>query len=110
MNTLLTIMARRSLILIAFVLVGPFPNVLAMTQILPEAKVDGDPQHINEIISTFDRAQEAIRARDLDALMDLYARNYHYHRLRKTDIRHIWSELFSHYDFIAALLHNSKSQ
>lgn len=101
MNTILTIMARTSLILMAFVFVAPVTNVLAMTQILPDSKIEGDQQSINEIIGTFDRAQEAIRARDLDALMVLYARNYHYHGLRKTDIRQIWSELFSHYDFIA---------
>jgi len=101
MNTILTVMARTSLILMVFVCVAPLPNLLAMTQILPEAKVDGDPQHIHEIIGTFDRAQEAIRARDLDALMVLYAQNYHYHGLKKADIRKIWGELFAHYDFIA---------
>ena len=53
-----------------------------------------------EIISTFDRAEEAIRAR-LDALMALYATSYQYHGLRRGDVRKIWADLFARYDLIA---------
>jgi ketosteroid isomerase-like protein len=100
MDTFLKIMAGTSVV-IALVFLLPRPVVLAMTQILPEAKVEGDPQSINELVGTFDRAQESIRSRDLDALMSLYAQNYDYHGLKKVDIRKIWEELFAHYDFIA---------
>ena len=101
MDTILRVNARMSLILLSLAFVVPLPDLFAMTQILPEAKVEGDPQHITELIGTFDRAQEAIRSQDLDALMSLYAPKYHYHGLTKADIRQIWAELFSHYDFIA---------
>ena len=101
MNTMLSVIVRTSLILLIVVFVVPLPNLFPMTQILPEATVEGDPQHITELIGTFDRAQEAIRAQDLDAMMSLYAPNYHYRDLKKADIRQIWAELFSHYDFIA---------
>ncbi len=101
MNTTLKVIAQTSLILLLLVFVVPLPHLLAMTQILPDATVEGDPQHIMELIGTFDRAQEAIRAQDLDAMMALYATDYHYRGLTKADIRHIWDELFLHYDFIA---------
>ena len=101
MDTILKLMGRTSLILMALVLLLPLPVLLAMTQILPEAKVEGDPQSINELVGTFDLAQEAIRSRDLEAMMSLYAQSYQYHGLKKVDIRKIWAELFTHYDFIS---------
>ena len=101
MDTILRVIARTGLILLILVFVVPLTGLLAMTQILPDATVEGDSQHITELIGTFDRAQEAIRARDLDAIMSLYAPNYHYRDLKKADIRQIWAGLFSHYDFIA---------
>lgn len=101
MNTMLNAFARTSLIQLILVFVFPLPHLLAMTQILPDATVEGASQHITELIGTFDRAQEAIRSQDLDAMMELYAPDYHYRDLKKADIRQIWAELFSHYDFIA---------
>ncbi len=101
MDTILKKMALASCILMILVAMAPTPSLLAMTQILPDAKVQGKPQRISEIIGTFDRAQEAIRARDLDALMLLYAQAYDHHGLKKSDIREIWRELLAHYDFIA---------
>ena len=96
-----SMMARPILILMTLSVLTPLPVTLAMTQFLPDAQIEGDQRSINELISTFDRAQEAIRSRDLDALMSLYAQNYQYHGLKKADVRKIWAELFAHYDFIA---------
>ena len=75
--------------------------VAALTQILPEASVEADQQSIAELIGTFDRAEEAIRARDLDSMMAVYAINYQYHGLKRDDIRKIWAELFARYDLIS---------
>jgi len=75
--------------------------VLALTQVLPEAVIEADQESFNELIGTFDRAQEAIRARDVDGLMALYASNYRYHGLKREDIRNIWADLFARYDLIA---------
>ncbi|WP_455245835.1 hypothetical protein [Petrachloros mirabilis] len=77
------------------------PAVLALTQVLPEAVIEADEESFNELIGTFDRAQEAIRARDVDGVMALYASNYQYHGLKKEDIRNIWADLFARYDLIA---------
>jgi hypothetical protein len=74
------------------------PPATAMHQILPEAVVEADRTTVLELTSTFDRAEEAIRARNLDALMDLYAGRYHYHSLTKADIRKIWADLFERYE------------
>jgi hypothetical protein len=78
MDTILKFLARTSLILMALGLAESLPVTLAMTQILPDAQIEGDEQSIHELTSTFDRAQEAIRSRDLDALMSLYAQDYQY--------------------------------
>lgn len=75
--------------------------VLALTQILPEAVIEADQQSVHELIGTFDRAEEAIRAHDVDAVMALYATNYRYHGLKRDDIRKIWTDLFARYDLIA---------
>lgn len=101
MDTILKFIRRTGLILLILMSALPVSHLSAMTQIVPDAKVEGKPQHITELIGTFDRAQEAIRAQDLDALMTLYAPDYHYHGLTKDNIRQIWAELFLNYNFIA---------
>jgi len=100
MNTVVRSIARTGLILIVLLLVS-HPVALALTQILPEAVIEADQQNFTELIGTFDRAQEAIRARDIDSLMELYAPNYQYHGLKRGDIRKIWADLFKRYDLIA---------
>ena len=94
-------LVRTGLILSVLPLVAFPAGALALTQILPEAVVEADQQSLMELIGTFDRAEEAIRARDLDALMGLYAKTYQYHGLRRGDIRKIWADLFARYDLIA---------
>jgi hypothetical protein len=101
MHTPVKSIARIGLIVIVLSLVA-FPSVaLALTQILPEAVIEADQESLTELIGTFDRAQEAIRARDVDALMGLYAPNYQNHGLKRGDIRKIWTDLFARYDLIA---------
>ncbi|HEU4684843.1 MAG TPA: nuclear transport factor 2 family protein [Nitrospira sp.] len=85
---------------ISAILGCPSP-ALTLTQILPDAKVEADQQSLTEIIGTFDRAEEAIRARDLNGMMELYAENYQYHGLKRDDVRNIWADLFSQYDLIS---------
>jgi hypothetical protein len=79
-----------------------FPGgAAALTQILPEATVEADQQSVAELIGMFDRAEEAIRSRDLNAMMGLYAANYRYHGLKRDDVRKIWADLFARYDLIS---------
>jgi len=101
MKTIVRSIAHSGLILIFLLFFVPCSVALALTQILPDAVIEADQQSLAELIGTFDRAQEAIRARDVDALMELYALNYQYHGLRRGDIRKIWADLFARYDLIA---------
>jgi hypothetical protein len=101
MSTLAGFLARIGVRLGFLTLVAVPSPALALTQILPEAAVDADQQSVTELIGTFDRAEEAIRARDLDSLIGLYATNYQYHGLKRNDIRKIWEELFKRYDLIS---------
>ena len=101
MLTIIRSLACIGLILNVALFVAFPAGTLALTQILPEAIVEADQQSLMELIGTFDRAEEAIRARDLDALMALYATTYQYHGLRRGDIRKIWADLFVRYDLIA---------
>lgn len=101
MNAFVRSIGRIGLILAVLGLVASPSVGLALTQILPEAVIEADQQSLAELIGTFDRAQEAIRARDVDALMGLYAQNYQYHGLKRGDIRKIWADLFARYDLIA---------
>ncbi len=101
MSPIVRSITRTGLIVIVLGLIVPHSVALALTQILPEAVIEADQQSLAELISTFDRAQEAIRARDVDALMGLYAPNYEYHGLKRGDIRKIWAHLFARYDLIA---------
>jgi len=101
MVTIIRPLTRNCLFLTVLLLVAFPVGSLALTQILPEAIVEADQQSLMELISTFDRAEEAIRARELDALMALYATTYQYHGLRRADIRKIWADLFARYDLIA---------
>ena len=73
----------------------------AMTQILPDATVEADRQTVLELTSAFDQAQEAIRSRNLDELMGIYSERYNHHGFKKEDLRKIWAELLSDYEFIA---------
>lgn len=89
------------MIILGFAWLGSPLLVNGMTQIPPDAKIQADQQTILELTSTFDQAEEAIRSRNLDSLMELYSDHYRYHGLKKLDIRNIWDELLSHYDFIS---------
>ena len=101
MNNIVKRVARAFFVVVVPALVVSPPVAFALTQILPEAVVEADQQSVTELIGTFDRAQEAIRARDIDGLMGLYATNYRNHGLKRDDIRKIWADLFARYDLIA---------
>jgi ketosteroid isomerase-like protein len=101
MNALGMSVARAVLVLIVPGVVSSPLVAFALTQILGDAVIESDQQSVTELIGTFDRAQEAIRARDVDGVMALYAANYRNHGLRRSDIRKMWEDLFARYDSIA---------
>ena len=50
-----------------------------------------------ELAAAFDRAEAAVQQGDLDALMLFYETDYNYHGLKRSDVRRVWAEVFSHY-------------
>jgi ketosteroid isomerase-like protein len=74
--------------------VSPQPFTEAKTQLSSGMTQDVDPQTLKELLATFEQAEQAMQARDLDGIMALYSEDYLYHGLKKADIRKIWSQLF----------------
>ena len=75
----------------------PPTPVAAKVEIVTGAAVMADEATVKEILVTFDRAEQAIQAKDLDGLMALYSKRYNYHKLRKSDVRRIWEEIFEYH-------------
>lgn len=78
---------------------GPAPPMadLGKTEIAHSATIQADPETLNQILATFNRADDALHRQDLDTLMSLYAKNYNYHGIDKTELRNIWQDLFRQY-------------
>lgn len=73
------------------------PVVIAKTQITPSTIQEVEPQTAKELLATFEQAEQALQAHDLDGIMALYSDDYYYHGLKKADIRKVWNQLFEHY-------------
>ncbi len=85
------------------------PSAHALVQVLPEmtlkreggtitgAKAIRADQTMQEILTAFDRAEQALERQDLIALMQFYASGYNYHGLHVADVERIWGEVFEHY-------------
>ena len=61
------------------------------------AEIKADQKTVSEILATFNRAEEALHAGNLDSLMGLYSQGYSYHGLTKDDLKKVWAELLTHY-------------
>lgn len=70
---------------------------IGATTIAHTAEIQADNQTIKEIMSTFKRADEALREEDLNALMDLYSDNYAHNGYTKELLRRNWEVLFQDY-------------
>ena len=64
--------------------------------------IEVDTATLESVVRTFERAEEAIKAHDLDKVMSIYSAQYNYHGLKKDDVRKIWKELFDEYQEIAS--------
>ncbi len=84
------------------VIPAPALSDLGETRIDRWAEIKADDKTVGEILAAFNRAEQALHARDLDALMALYAQAYNYHGLRKDDLRKIWENLFAQYPRISS--------
>ncbi len=80
----------------------------AEMQLLPGAAADLDQATTSEVMKTFQRANEALRARNLDGVMALYSEQYDYHGLKKADMRKVWANLFNEFQELADVHHFSR--
>ena len=79
-------------------LCGPPKPVVAKKVEVPQyATVMADESTVKDILAAFDRAEQAIQARDVDGVMALFSKRYNYHKLRKSDARRIWEEIFEYH-------------
>lgn len=84
-----------SCILLVACLLTPAAN--GKTQLTSGGIQEVDPQTFKELLSTFEQAEQAMQAHDIDGIMALYSDDYLYHGLKKADVQKIWKQLFDHY-------------
>jgi ketosteroid isomerase-like protein len=66
------------------------------------AEIKADEKDVASLLAAFNRAEEALHTKDLNALMALYSEQYRYHGLSKADLRKDWEDIFEHYDNLAS--------
>lgn len=71
--------------------------------VVPESSViEVDGATVKSVVAMFERAEQAIKAHDLDTVMAAYSPQYNYHGFKKDDIRKVWMDLFDEYQDIAS--------
>ena len=61
------------------------------------AVIEADDATVTSVVAMFERAEQAVKAHDLETLLSLYSAQYNYHGLKKDDVRKIWKDLFDEY-------------
>jgi hypothetical protein len=77
--------------------------VRAETHLLPGTQAEADDKTVKELLAVFERAEQAVKNRDLEGVMALYSKQYNYHGLKPPDIRKIWANLFDSYREIESI-------
>lgn len=72
-------------------------GVFAETHLLPGTQAEADDKTVKELLAVFERAEQAVKNRDIEGVMAVYSKQYDYHGLKKPDIRKIWANLFDSY-------------
>jgi hypothetical protein len=91
----------RLIAIIAF-LAGAWTAEAKIVVPLSGSVIEVDQATLKTVVGTFEQAEEAIKAHDLDKVMVMYSPQYNYHGLKKDDIRKIWKDLFDEYQDIAS--------
>ncbi len=91
--------------LLAWLLAGP---AAASVELVPGAAGDLDPQTVNEIMTVFRQADQALQSRNVAGLMRLYSEHYNYHGLKKSDIAKVWTDVFDEYQEVSDIHRFSK--
>jgi ketosteroid isomerase-like protein len=67
------------------------------THLLPGGMQEVDSETLKELLFTFEQAELAMQAQDLDRIVALYSDEYLFHGFKKADLQKIWKQLFDHY-------------
>lgn len=92
-------------LLLAIMMLSP---ATAEVQSLPGAAADLDQATVNDVMTTFRQADQALQAHNVDGVMALYSEQYNYHGLQKSDMRKIWSNLFDEFQELSDTHHFSR--
>jgi len=93
--------AVMALAIIAFVLVD-LGSARAKIVVPEGSVIDVGKPILKAVMGMFERADQAVKSRDLDNVMTFYSSQYNYHGLKKDAIRKVWKELFEEYEEIAS--------
>jgi hypothetical protein len=74
----------------------------AVTDIMDSAEIRSDPASVKAIVSTFDRAEAALRAKNLSDIASVYSNAYLHWGLRKEDTVRIWGDIFRRYNRLSS--------
>jgi len=86
---------------IALLIQGSGPPALAKHRLTRGADIQVDAKTVREIQTVFTQAEEAIRTGNLEALMELYSKDYRFGRLTKDEMRQSWKDFFAQYHRIS---------
>lgn len=75
---------------------------MAVTDIMGGAMVEADPEVVKAILSTFDRAEEALRTKNLPGITAVYSKDYQNRGLRKEETALIWKDIFARYNRLSS--------
>ena len=80
----------------------PYVPDLDGTYVPHSATVQTDKKTQADILESFKQAEDAVKRKDTDALMEFYANNYKHRGFTKDSLRSEWKQLFQEYrDFSA---------
>ena len=83
-------------------LIGPGGTAQAKIVVPAGSVIEVDEATVKSVVAMFERAEQAVKAHELDTIMAVYSSQYNYHRLTKADIRKVWKDLFDEYQEIAS--------
>ncbi len=90
------------LIFFSLTLTGLAGRALAKVVVPAGSVIEVDEATVKSVMAMFERAEQAVKAHELDTIMAVYSSQYNYHRLTKADIRKVWKDLFDEYQEIAS--------
>ncbi|MBI3609996.1 MAG: hypothetical protein HY204_04730 [Nitrospirae bacterium] len=75
---------------------------VAVTDIMEGAEVQADPEALKAVLAAFNRAEEALRTKNLSGITAVYSKNYQNRGLRKEETSRIWKDIFTRYDRLSS--------